>query len=55
MKSAAAMVAKRVKVDIMNNNTDLLARDVDCVASEEAEPEDSTSAKTVRTHIFEVI
>ena len=29
MKSAAAMVAKRVEVDIMNDNTDFLAQDVE--------------------------
>ena len=51
----AAIVAKRVHVDIMNDNTDLLAKEVEYVADEEAESEDLTPAKTVRTHIFEAI
>jgi hypothetical protein len=50
-----AIVAKRVHVDIMNDNTDLLAKEVEYVADEEAESEDLTPAKTVRTHIFEAI
>jgi hypothetical protein len=50
----AAMVAKRVEVDIMDDNTDLLARTKERVAGEEAGSEGSTPAKTVETHTFEI-
>jgi hypothetical protein len=51
----AAIVARRVHVDIMDDNTDLLAKEVEYVANEVAESEDLTLTKTVRTRIFEAI
>ena len=54
IRGGAALIAKRVEVDIMKDNTDLLARNNERVAGEEAESEVSTPAKTVRTHTFEI-
>jgi hypothetical protein len=51
----AAIVARRVHIDIIDNNADLLTKEVEYVADAVAVSGDLTLAKTVRTHIFEAI
>ena len=51
----AAIVARRVHVDIMDDNTDLLAKEVEYVADDVAGFGDRTLAKTVETRFFETI
>ena len=50
----AALVAKKVEVDIINDNTDRLAQNDTRVVGEEAKSEGSTPAKIVRTHTLEI-
>ena len=55
-RGGAAIIARRVHVDIIDDNDDLLAKQkVEYVADDGAEPGDRTLAKTVETRFFETI